>query len=176
MKIAICWAHGVGKTTLSRILSEKLNLPILPDIVVDAFHLGFEINENTPIETQIWLTGKQLENEKINTSFVADKCIFDYFVYADVLGMDSEVVSVVQKIALRNGNYDYIFYIRPEFPIKDDGIRSINPDFQKWVQDRYERFLKEGGFKYIILTGSVEERVTETMRHLSRSSGVHRSE
>jgi len=32
-----------------------LNLKVLPDIVVDAYKLGFEINENTPIETQIWL-------------------------------------------------------------------------------------------------------------------------
>lgn len=34
--------------------------------------------------------------------------------------MDEDVVSIAEKIAVRNGNYDVIFYIKPEFPIEDD--------------------------------------------------------
>jgi len=36
MKIAICGSHGVGKTTISKIISEEFGLTTLPDIVVDA--------------------------------------------------------------------------------------------------------------------------------------------
>jgi len=93
-----------------------------------------------------------LENEKVNKDFVADKCIFDYYIYADVLGMDREVVSVLRKLALRNSNYDYIFYIRPEFPIEDDGIRSTNPEFQANIQNFYEVFLQENNVKYHLIT------------------------
>ena len=161
MKIALCGAHGVGKTTLSKLIAEKYNLTILPDIVPDAYRLGFTINEETPIETQIWLTGKQLENERIHQSFVWDKCLFDYFVYAKALSMDTDLVSTIKKAAIRNGKYDYIFYIRPEFPIVDDGLRSTNIEFQKAVADTYEAFLVENNIPFVVITGSVEERMVQ---------------
>lgn len=158
MKIAICWAHWVWKTTISKIISEEFSLKILPDIVVDAYKMWLEINENTPIETQVWLVGKQFENEKINNDFVADKCIFDYYVYADVLWMDKDVVEMAKKIALKTYNYDYIFYINPEFPIEDDWIRSTNIEFQKWIDTFYEKFLIDNNIPFKKITWSIEER------------------
>lgn len=159
MKIALCGSHGVGKTTLANLLSKKFSLPILNDIVVDAHKLGFVINENTPMETQMWLVGKQLEQEKINQNFIADKCIFDYYVYAKALDMDGDMTSAIKKVALQTANYDYIFYIKPEFPIVDDGLRSTNIDFQSGVDKVYENFLKESQIDFVYLSGSVEERM-----------------
>lgn len=170
MKIAVCWAHWVGKTTISNLIANHLGLPVLQDIVPDAFRLGFEINENTPPETQIWLIWKQLENEKNTPRFVGDKCIFDYYVYAKALWMDEDVVSIAEKIATRNGNYDAIFYIKPEFPIEDDWLRSTNIDFQNAVDDTYSRFLKRKNIKFFSLTWSIQERkaqALETIKDLS---------
>jgi nicotinamide riboside kinase len=45
--------------------------------------------------------------------------------------MDAEVVGTAKKIALRTAKYDHIFYINPEFPIVDDGVRSTNVEFQR---------------------------------------------
>lgn len=163
MKIAVCWAHWVGKTTISNLIANHLGLPVLQDIVPDAFRLGFEINENTPPETQIWLIWKQLENEKNTPGFVGDKCIFDYYVYAKALWMDDDVVSVAEKIAVRNGNYDAIFYIKPEFPIEDDWLRSTNIDFQNAVDDTYSRFLKRKNIKFFSLTWSIQERKAQAL-------------
>ncbi|MFZ5342004.1 MAG: AAA family ATPase [Patescibacteria group bacterium] len=78
--------------------------------------------------------------------------------------MDSQVVDVVRKIAMKTFNYDYIFYIRPEFPIEDDGIRSTNPDFQKAIQDYYEKFLIDNNIKYTLLTGSVDDRFNTVLK------------
>ena len=167
MKVVFCGAHGVGKSTLTNMLSQQLWLPILNDIVVDAHRLGFIINENTPMETQMWLTGKQLEQEKTHTDFIGDKCIFDYYVYAEALKMDSEMTSVIKKIALKTHDYDHIFFIKPEFPIVDDGLRSLNIDFQNAVNDVYENFLKEHQIVYTHLTGSPEERMEQIQRKLS---------
>lgn len=166
MKIALCWAHWVWKTTLSKIIHEKYGLKVLPDIVVDAYNMGLEINENTPIETQIWLVWKQFENERIHTDFVADKCIFDYYVYADVLWMDQDIVETAKKIALKTHNYDYIFYINPEFPIEDDGIRSTNIEFQRWIDLFYENFLIENNIKFKKLTWNVEERTQQIFSYI----------
>jgi len=166
MKVVFCGAHGVGKSTLTNVLSEKLWLPILHDIVVDAHKLGFVINENTPMETQMWLTGKQLEQEKIHTDFVGDKCIFDYYVYAEALDMDTEMKNVIKKVALNTHNYDHVFFLKPEFPIVDDGLRSTNIVFQHAVHTVYENFLKEHNISYTYLTGSVEERTQQMYKTL----------
>lgn len=169
MKIAICGAHGVGKTTLSKMISEEFWLPILHDIVVDAHKLGFTINEETPIERQIWLTGKQVEQEKKYTAFVADKCIFDYHIYAKALDMDKDVIEITRKIAIKTQNYDHIFYIKPEFPIVDDGLRSTNIDFQNSVQETYENFMKENKIKYEYITWSIEERYNQIKWYITNN-------
>lgn len=168
MKVVFCGAHGVGKSTLSSILSQQLWLPILHDIVVDAHKLGFVINENTPMETQMWLTGKQLEQEKIHTDFIGDKCIFDYYVYAKALEMDSEMTSAIKKVALNTHDYDHIFFIKPEFPIVDDGLRSLNIGFQRMVNDVYENFLQEHAIPYTHLTGNPEERMQQIHKKLGK--------
>ena len=167
MRIALCGAHGVGKTTLAKMLSAHFDLPVLEDIVVTAHHLGFEINEGTPLETQLWLTGKQLEQEKINQKFIADKCIFDYYVYADALDMDPELVVVAKKAALNTHNYDHIFYIAPEFPLVDDGLRSMNQDFQSGVDRVYLSFLDNHAIPYLQITGSVEDRFQQILNHIA---------
>ncbi len=158
MKIAICWAHWVWKTTISKIISELYSINKLPDVVVDAYNLWFEINENTPIETQVWLIWKQFENEKLNKNFVADKCIFDYYIYASYLWMDSNIVETAKKIALNTYNYDYIFYINPEFPIVDDWVISTNINFQKWIDNLYEKFLIENNIKFNKISWSINDR------------------
>lgn len=169
MKVVFCGAHGVGKSTLTNALSEKLWLPVLHDIVVDAHKLGFTINENTPMDTQMWLTGKQLEQEKIHKAFIWDKCIFDYYVYAEALNMDSEMTNVIKKIALQTHNYDHIFFIKPEFPIVDDGLRSTNIEFQNAVHTVYENFLQEHKISYTCLTWTQEERIKQMYKKLEIS-------
>lgn len=163
MRIAICWSHWVGKTTISKIISEKFNLKVLPDIVVDAHKMGLEINENTPMETQLRLSAKQFENEFIHDNFVADKCIFDYHIYAKALNMDEDIVVITKKLALKIHNYDVIFYIKPEFALVDDWVRSLNPEFQSAVHDVYEDFLKENQINYHIISWSIEDRERQVL-------------
>ncbi len=173
MKIAICWAHWVGKTTIAKLIQEEFWLIALKDIVVDAHKLGFIINEDTPIETQIRLTGKQLEQEKIHTSFVADKCIFDYHIYAKGLHMDHNLVEITRKVALKTYNYDHIFYIKPEFPIVDDWLRSTNEEFQNSIDSCYQNFLKENKIDYTNLTWSISERFNQVKEKISSKKTWH---
>jgi nicotinamide riboside kinase len=166
MKIIVCWSHGVGKSTIAKALQEKFSIPVLHDIVVDAHKLWFLINEDTPMETQMWLTGKQLEQEKIHTAFIGDKCIFDYYVYAKALGMDDHMTHAIKKVALTTYDYDHIFFIKPEFPIVDDGLRSTNVAFQSIVHTTYEDFLKEEGIPFSYVTWSVEERLEQIYKKI----------
>ena len=169
MKIAICGSHGVGKTTISKIISEEFGLTTLPDIVVDAHKMWLEINENTPMETQLRLAAKQFENEFTNKDFVADKCIFDYHVYAKALNMDEDIVVITKKLALKSHNYDHIFYIKPEFDLVDDGLRSLDPKFQSDVHDVYENFLKENQINYYTISWSIEDRKNQILDFINNS-------
>lgn len=166
MKIAIVGAHGVGKTTLSEKLAKYLNLPTIHDVAIEALDKGFEINENTPPETQFWLFARQLEEERLTKAFVADKCLMDYTVYADIIFDDDRLKSLLAEMIEKNAKYDYVFYLPIEFPIEDNGIRSTDVEFQKRVDERYRDLLNSWNIKHTTLSGSVEDRLKKALESL----------
>lgn len=163
MKIIIAGAHGVGKTTLAHKLKEQLGLPLLPDVAVEAFEKGFAISENTPPEVQFWMFARQLELEKMADRFIGDKCLIDYSVYADIIFEDDRVKSLLAEMIKNNIKYDYIFYLPVEFPIEDNGIRSLDPEFQKAVDRRYLEILKDWGLPFVFLPGSIDDRLQKAL-------------
>ena len=173
MKIAIVGSHGVGKSTLSKNLAKILNLPIIPDIVVEAYHKGFTINENTPLETQFWLFAKQLELERnFADHWIADKCLIDYSVYGDVLLSDQRAKELLSEMIQRNSQYDFVFYLPIEFPIEDDGIRSTDPQFQASVDSRFLEVLNAWGIKYYTVNGTVKQRLKRILEIIIENGEV----
>lgn len=167
MRIAIVGAHGVGKTTLSQRLAQELNLPIIPDVVIEAFQKGFAISENTPPEVQFWLFSRQLELERLNEKFIADKCLMDYTVYADIIFSDERVKSLLAEMIKRNISYTHIFYLPIEFPLEDNGIRSLDPEFQRRVNERYLKILKDWRVSYETLNGGLEDRIKKALNFIN---------
>lgn len=168
MKIAIAGAHGVGKTTFAKALAKRLKLNYIFDVVrEEAVKKGFVINESTPPEVQLWLVCRQWELEKTTPeSWIADKSLFDYLVYGEIVLKDDNFKKIIRKIVKRNARYDPVFYLPIEFPMELDGVRSEDENFQKEVDRRYRKTLKELGIKYIILSGSPEERINQALEHL----------
>jgi len=168
MKIAIAGAHGVGKTTFAKVLAEKLNFNYIHDIVrEEALNKGFVINENTSPEVQLWLVCRQWELENTTPeNWVSDKSLFDYLVYGEIILKDERVKKVIRDIVKRNAHYDWVFYLPIEFQMELDGARSEDLEFQKNVDYRYRQCLKEFGIKYIVLSGSVQERVNQALEYL----------
>jgi len=168
MRIAIVGSHGVGKSTLAEELSKKLGYPILKDIVrEEAIQKGFIINENTPPETQIWLVARQLELERNSgKNWIADKTLWDYFIYGEVVLKEPKVIEVIRYLVERNAKYDHIFYLPIEFPLEADGVRSPDPKFQKMIDERYRQYLEEAKINFKMISGSVEERVAQALKHL----------
>jgi nicotinamide riboside kinase len=167
MKVAIVGAHGVGKTTLAKELIPKLNLKHVPDTAAEAFHKGFEVNENTPPENQFWILCKQLEYEREHQNdFIADKALYDNIVYSKHIFEDPHLLRIIKEIVLKNAKYDHLLYIPIEIPLVDDG-RSMNLDFQKKIDQEYKHLLHELDLKFHEIKGSVEERVDQALQILS---------
>ena len=169
MKIAIAGAHGVGKTTFAKGLAKELNLNYIYDVVrEEAVKKGFVINENTPPEVQLWLVCRQWELETItHESWVADKSLFDYLVYGEIILKDNDFRKIIREMVKRNARYDSVFYLPIEFPMELDGVRSEDENFRKEVDRRYKKTLEELGVKYIILSGSPQERIKQALEHLN---------
>ena len=168
MKIAIAGAHGVGKTTFAKALAKRLGFNYIYDIVrEEATKKGFVINENTPPEVQLWLISRQWELER-NTpeAWVCDKSLFDYFVYGEIVLKDEAIKKVIKSVVERNSDYSFMFYLPIEFPMEIDGIRSNDLEFQKEVDNRYKEYLEEFGKRYIVLSGSNEQRIEQAIEHL----------
>jgi len=168
MRITVAGSHGVGKTTFTKALAESLGFNYIHDIVrEEAAKKGFIINEDTPPEVQLWLVARQWELETTTPEgWVADKSLFDYIVYGELVLKDENVKGVIRDIVRRNARYDFVFYLPIEFPMEEDGVRSPDPGFQRDIDLRFKECLAEFGVKYIVLSGSVEERVKQALNHI----------
>lgn len=163
-------SHSTGKTTLAKALAKKLNFTYIQDIVrEEAVKKGFVINENTSPEVQLWLLMRQWELETLTPgSWIADKSLFDYLVYGRLVLKDEDVKNVIRKIVQQNANYDFVFYLPIEFPMEKDGIRSVDPKFREEIDRLFRKCLDEFSVKYIVLSGSVEERIEQALAHIKR--------
>lgn len=165
MKIAVVGAHGTGKSTLSKGIAKHLNYNHIPDIVPDAFRLKFVINENTPPETQFWILSKMIELER-NTPehWVMEKSLWDNIVYGGFSIKDKEIMNVIKRIVISNANYDVVLYCPIEFPIEDDGMRSLDVGFQRTVDENLRKLLNGLGIQFHEVFGNKEERLEKAIK------------
>ena len=171
MRIAITGSHGVGKSTLVNDLLNYLSkeyemiageFKLLQESARQAYELGFPINENNSPETQLWVFAKQLEMELIaQDNYIADKCFIDMLAYAmHIFKERQDLINTLKDISGRAvKKYDLVIYLPAgEFPIEDDGVRSIDREFQEGVDKLILEILNDFAINYVKITGSKEER------------------
>ncbi len=138
-RIAIVGSFSTGKTTLAEAVAEPLGLPLLPEVAREVASLGFKLDKDATPEVETLIFLRQLYNEMIHDDFVGDR-------------------SLIDEYQLRS-QYTHVFYLPIEFPIVPDGLRPLDPDFQKEIDERMVRLLDLHDVKHEPLTGSVEERI-----------------
>ena len=97
---------------------------------------------------------------------IMDRCVIDGVVYTHWLYQQGNLEKWVFDFAVNVFNrykdrYDYIFYLKPEFPIENDGTRSINIQFRDEIVELFDKYITQVNIPVISLTGTVEERLQQ---------------
>jgi nicotinamide riboside kinase len=157
-KIALIGTHATGKTTLAHKL-----LVTLKEHGINAEFLGeiarmcpLPINENTTKEAQEWIIytqyAKELEYTHKCSVLVCDRSVLDgYAYYINKCGENKVLENFVrEKIK------DYRFLIKVPINLdylKADGIRSVNPEFQKEIDNKIDYLLDKFEVNYYATSG-----------------------
>ena len=148
-KLAFIGTHGVGKTTLCYGLAARLKAR---DASVDVVHevarrCPLPINESTSVAAQSWIFHTQIAEELVAAArypiVVCDRSVLDNYVYMLLAAGRQE--SLEDLLAEWMAGYDLLVHV----PIVDipspDGFRSPDPSFQRAVDERLGRELRERG-------------------------------
>ena len=172
MRIGITGAQSVGKTTLLNALRSEpffSGYSVCDEVTRELIDMGFDINEAGSDITQTLIMQKHIANIYMNDKMLTDRTSLDGLVYTTYLNLHSKVdlVTVEKAKAIYDKTiheYDHLFYIRPEFDLVDDGVRSINKSFRDEIVEIFEGYLAEMPRDVTVLSGSVRQRLNQVMK------------
>lgn len=165
MKLILTGAQGTGKTTILNHFKDTM--PVITEVVRKLAKQGININEYGDADGQklIFDTYQKLLSE--TPEYMSDRGLTDVLAYTGYLfdskKIEDETVVFDQAEALGKFNSDHpdviYFYFPIEFPVVDDGTRSIDENFRKAIDQNILGILKLSGVPYIEVRGTVEERI-----------------
>ena len=178
MIISFTGAQSTGKTTLLNELKkwkEFEDYVFIDEITRNVSKLGMNINEKGDDATQTAIMNAHIENLKKGDNLILDRCSLDGVVYTHYLYLHGRVSrdtfdyarQIFTETCLK---YDKIFYLKPEFDIVNDGVRSSSVQFRDEIADIFERYITEfnlGKWNVVELSGSVEDRLEAIKKVMS---------
>lgn len=171
LRLALSGPHSSGKTTLLEALhstDEFKDIDFLPEITRQIKERGFDINEAGTLDTQILVMSAHMNNLLLHNRFIVDRSLIDGIVYTEYLYETMQVPSWFMDYCynLRNAyvdKYDIIFYLPPEIPLANDGVRSTERHFHEGICKLFEKHIEQVHQSYpnliTTVSGSVEQRV-----------------
>lgn len=196
MRIFFTGSQGTGKSTLVDMIMDEfphLRRNVFPklkraaDVTRDLVKEGKLKKENTSKgsteENQVMIFKAYLE-ELSKNNIVSPRHLVDVIAYSKWLydrgdlsqkELDSELI-VTKRIALEMGldQYDkrnlsdsnFIIYTPVEFLLEDDGMRDLDPEYQKEIDEDIKWALEELDLDYITVTGSPKERFNQILEEI----------
>jgi nicotinamide riboside kinase len=169
MKIAFTGAQSTGKTTLLQAVKSneefRYKYEFIDEITRRMVKKGLKINEAGGNTTQLLIMNEHIKN-LLYQNVIMDRCVLDGVVYTDWLHWEGKVQTWVWEYAKNVfdhyvNRYDVIFYLKPEFDIVDDGVRSVDISFRDEIVQRFERYIKHVKVPIVTLSGTVEQRLEQ---------------
>jgi len=157
LKLAFIGSHGVGKTTLcyglgARLKARDVSLEIVHEV---ARRCPLPINEATTVAAQAWILHTQIAEELVAQArypvVLCDRSALDNYVYLLLAsGRQGGLESLLDSWM---STYDLLVQV----PILDtpapDGVRAVNPAFQRAIEERLLEELAARALAILPLSG-----------------------
>ena len=163
-KIMFCGTQCTGKSSLAECFSNEILINTNGIRKISKKH-NIEHSENSNEEAQTKFCNYYKKFVKENESFISDRSLIDVFAYTTWLYKHfkiSEEYWKKQKKQLKkfvDENSDIIYcYFPIEFPVEDDGIRSIDEDYRKEIDEIIKDILQAYKIDYFEISGNLEDR------------------
>ena len=150
MKIALVGAHNTGKTSLFLRMYSNYKFAgheFFPEVIREVQRNGFIINERADDATQLAMCAYHL-NHLTWENFVTDRCLLDNYVYAFVLSksehpfVTTDCVEIIKKYFVQTmDKIDLYIYCPISFEMKEDGVRTVNKQFQEDIDRMFQSVL-----------------------------------
>lgn len=182
MLVALTGAHSCGKSTLVEFFRGKEGFTCVDSVTRSRIGVSERridgVKELDTAQYSILLGIREAVADLIEQNknqpdqiFLLDRCIFDFVAYTRAfhkrgLVSDKALWAIEQDCQdiLADFKYDLVGYLGIEFNIVDDGVRSLDEELRKDVDQEIQRQLLWNPIKAIKLSGSVRQRV-DTLRH-----------
>lgn len=168
-RIALVGASSTGKTTVYELLKNKLpKYEFINESTRTVGSYGFSINEAGTSETQLAISSFHLEALLKPGNVVLDRCYMDLLVYSRYMNEISvETYNYIEATWNRVKNeYTHYIYFPIEFKSVDDGVRSVNEDWRKAIDEEFQLLLEGVRKPYLTVTGSPLQRVEQILQFI----------
>lgn len=178
VKINFVGAQGTGKTTLLETARKDevfKDFQFCTEIVRDLVKKkNLSINESGNVKSQKVFFDAY--NKILNKDgYISDRCIIDVHAYTNYLydykssNSEKELQSLFKEIlreksilkSLNKDSFGIIVYFPIEFELVDDGVRSLNVNFQEYIDEYIIDTLNKYQLSFYTIRGSVEQRLKQ---------------
>ena len=164
--LVVTGPESSGKTSLARLLSKELELPILEEYSREYLsNHGPEYDFDDVIK----MAREQLNRERQTLENYSSQCILDTDMMVYSIWIKEKYNTQVSFIryAIENSSNKLYLLCAPDLDWEDDGLRE-NPNLvdRKRLFDTYKAIIEKYGYQYHIIRGKGDERLKNALKSI----------